>query len=339
MQETRGAVRVDLVGGTLDIFPLNLQIPKVVTVNMALSLEARVRIEKTHWAGVEIISDDYGKSYAFKSENFTEEKLFFSDDFKEMTFMAQVLFHCGQVEGLRVHLSSGAPAGSGLGGSSAMAVVLYRAVKTFQGKPFKPLQAISDVREIESRILRAGVAGYQDYYPAVFGGVLALHPAIGGERMERLRVQGMREFLEARLGLIYSGVSRDSGINNWEVYKKFYDKDSRIQKGLEDISLLAHQAYTSLKKGDFESFLLAMEKEGKKRSQLFPRIRGEKIEAFESEAVKLGLIRGLKVCGAGGGGCFMPIYPPKKDETALVKLLEKYQMRELPFKLGLEQNV
>ena len=39
-----GSVRVDLLGGTLDLVPINLILPNVVTLNLATSLKAKVTI-------------------------------------------------------------------------------------------------------------------------------------------------------------------------------------------------------------------------------------------------------------------------------------------------------
>jgi D-glycero-alpha-D-manno-heptose-7-phosphate kinase len=45
MQVTsEGSVRVDLVGGTIDLEPINLILPNVVTLNVATSLKAKVEL-------------------------------------------------------------------------------------------------------------------------------------------------------------------------------------------------------------------------------------------------------------------------------------------------------
>lgn len=333
MQETRGSTRADLVGGTLDLFPLNLQIPDVVTINMALSLKAKVLIEKANEPGVLIISSDYNREYYFDHKEFTKESLYFSDHFGKMTFVAQILSHCDLTTNIKMTLSSGAPAGSGLGGSSAMGVTLYKAIKNYQGKPFDRIQAISEIQQIEAGILKAGVAGYQDYYPALFGGVLALHPAIGRERIEQLSSDALKSYLEAHVSLIYSGVSRDSGINNWEVYKKFYDKDVHITQGLYQIAKISTQAYLALKKNHYKDFLDWVIQEGIVRSELFPSILGEKITSFKEEGLSRDIIHGVKICGAGGGGCFLVIHESHK-KMDVEALATKHDMEVLEFQLA-----
>jgi D-glycero-alpha-D-manno-heptose-7-phosphate kinase len=164
MQVTsQGSVRVDLVGGTLDIEPINLILKNVITLNVATGLKASVTIIKTNFDGIEIRSKDYNKSYEYPSHELTEEKVIYSHEFKEMTFVLQILRLFSITSGLRLELASGAPAGSGLGGSSAMGVTLYRGLCEYLQQPYDPDTAVMRVKAVESRILNQGMAGYQDY--------------------------------------------------------------------------------------------------------------------------------------------------------------------------------
>jgi len=74
----------------------------------------------------------------------------------------------------RSRTNTGAPRGSGLGGSSALAVAIVRALSEFAGAPVEGEELIALVRDLETRLL--GIpAGIQDYYPPVYGGLGALH--------------------------------------------------------------------------------------------------------------------------------------------------------------------
>ena len=77
-------------------------------------------------------------------------------------------------DGFTLTISSNAPTGSGLGGSSSMGCVVYRSLCQHFNFNFDPHEAISFIQRVESKILGQGPAGYQDYYPAYFGGILAL---------------------------------------------------------------------------------------------------------------------------------------------------------------------
>lgn len=52
---------------------------------------AHVRLSKTEFAGIEIDSKDYKRSYKFASEDLIEERVVYGSDFKEMTFVLQIL--------------------------------------------------------------------------------------------------------------------------------------------------------------------------------------------------------------------------------------------------------
>jgi D-glycero-alpha-D-manno-heptose-7-phosphate kinase len=331
MQVTsQGSVRVDLVGGTLDIEPINLIIKNVVTLNVATGLKAAVTLTKTDFDGVEIRSKDYNKSYQYTAHDLTEDRVLYSRDFQEMTFVLQILRLFGINKGLLLELSSGAPAGSGLGGSSAMGVTLYKALCTFTGEKYDRETAVMRVKAVESRILNQGVAGYQDYFPALTGGVLAIKGLEGKINVEQLYTNELKEVLEQHLTLIYSGQSRASGINNWEVYKGFFDKKLEVVQGLNRIAEISYSTYEALKSHQWDKMLDLIALEGAEREKLFPGITTEKIRQFTSELKKDGNVLGLKMCGAGGGGCFILVHKGLDPEVINSKV-KSYGMEILPF--------
>jgi D-glycero-alpha-D-manno-heptose-7-phosphate kinase len=186
MQVTEsGSVRVDLVGGTLDIEPINLILKDVWTLNVATGLKAQVSLEASKFDGIEIHSEDYNKSYHYTWNELTDDAVLYSGKFHEMTFVLQIIKLFKIKDGLKVSLKSGAPAGSGLGGSSAMGVTLYKALCKYTDQPFDIKKTVGRVKGVESRILNQGVAGYQDYFPALGGGVLALQGIEGDVTVEQ----------------------------------------------------------------------------------------------------------------------------------------------------------
>jgi D-glycero-alpha-D-manno-heptose-7-phosphate kinase len=331
MQVTNtGSVRVDLVGGTLDIEPINLIIKNVVTLNVATGLKASVKLSKTDFAGVEIHSADYHREYRFTAQELTEDRVVYSRDFGEMTFVLQILRLFGINSGVKLELSSGAPAGSGLGGSSAMGVTLYRALCNFTGHNYDRHTAVLRVKAVESRILNQGVAGYQDYFPALTGGILAIKGIEGEIKVEQLYSDELKAFLETHLTLVSSGQSRQSGINNWEVYKAFFDKRPEVVQGLTKIAEISHETYLALKARNWDKVLTLIALEGLEREKLFPGITTEKIRQFTAELKKDGDVLGLKMCGAGGGGCFILVHKGI-DRGVIEARVRAHGMEILPF--------
>jgi D-glycero-alpha-D-manno-heptose-7-phosphate kinase len=329
MAKYSGSVRVDLLGGTLDLEPINVIIPNTVTLNLATSLKAEVSIEKFEEGKVQIHSLDYDTTETYLTSDFTSEKLL-GDHFSYFSFVCQILNHFELTSGIKLNLKSGSPAGAGLGGSSSMGITLYGAICRYKGIEIDRDQGIKVVRTIEGRILDSGPAGYQDYYPAVYGGVLALLPKLDGVEVDQLYSEELKEYLESNISLIYSKQSRLSGINNWEVYKGFFDKDEKTRKGLMQIADLSEKAYEAIKSKDFDSLGEMISKEGATRKELFPGIVSEKMDMVYNKVVQAVPSAGLKVCGAGGGGCFLIIHP--KDKRELVEsIVTENDMEVLPF--------
>lgn len=333
MQVTsRGSVRVDLVGGTLDLEPINLILPNVVTLNVATSLMAEVTISDVDQPGLTIISKDYDKEYFFPKEKLTESAIVYSDQFEEMQFILQILNLFNLSEGLQIELSSGAPAGSGLGGSSAMGMTLFKALCQYKGVQLNIDSAVQMVKGVEGRILNQGIPGYQDYYPAVVGGVLALRGIPGSIQVEQLFDRELKAFLESHITLIYSGISRSSGINNWEVYKKFFDRDQICREAMGDIAKVSFEFYQHLKDKNYNDLLRLIGEEGAVRKKLADTIVPQVVEDFFQGLHGENLAIGMKMCGAGGGGCFIVTHQPE-HKTHIQEKIRHHQFQELEFSI------
>ncbi|MGZ3788917.1 MAG: GHMP family kinase ATP-binding protein [Bacteriovorax sp.] len=324
-----GSVRVDLLGGTLDLNPINVILPNVVTLNLATSLKAKVKVSAIDYNGVEIISRDYNTTDRFQASEFTEENLR-AGHFKNLAFIAQILNLFGLFSGVSLELESGSPPGAGLGGSSAMGVTTYSALAKYMGESFDRVEAIQKVNALEARILDCGPAGYQDYYPALFGGVLGLIAKPGRVIVEQLYSEELKRALESHLTLVYSNETRNSGINNWEVYKAFFNKDQAVRKGLTEIASLSSRALECIHQNNYEELVGLIALEGEERRKLFPGILTPSMNELCRELKSLGNHLGMKVCGAGGGGCFLITHGPS-DGPMIQAMIEKYAMKKLDF--------
>ena len=253
-----GSVRIDLLGGTLDLWPINLVIPGVITLNMAIDRRARVVWEKIDHPQIVIHSEDYQKDYTLgprEKDKFPEE----------MALVWELLSGMGVVSGVKLSLRSGSPPGAGLGGSSAMAIALVGAANKFLQLNWDQQKILQYTHNVEAKVLASGPAGYQDYYPALYGGILALHGEKEGVRVEQLLTSPdapLKDYLQRHLTLVYSGRSRRSGVNNWEVYKGFFDGEAAIRDGLGEIAALSRQAYQAIRNGDYPQLLSLIARRG-----------------------------------------------------------------------------
>jgi D-glycero-alpha-D-manno-heptose-7-phosphate kinase len=198
-------------------------------------------------------------------------------------------------------------------------------------KTFDRIEAIQKVNGIEALIIDCP-AGYQDYYPALFGGVLGLIPKPGTVLVEQLYNDELKNVLENNITLVYSGETRNSGINNWEVYKAFFNKEAHVRHGLGEIAKLSYQALQAIHEKNYEALIPLIAAEGEERRKLFPGIMTSNMNQLQMVLKEQSQHFGMKICGAGGGGCFL-ITHRVGDREYLDQLLEKFQMKSLPFKV------
>lgn len=336
--EHSGSVRIDLVGGTLDLAPINLILNNVVTINMATNIKAKVLIKPIDYEGIEIHSADLELLRKFTFSEFNSNNLN-SGHFGELTFLASIIHYFNPNKGLSIDLSSGSPPGGGLGGSSTMGLTLFKALCEYLEVAFDRDKAIKIIKDIESVILNSGPTGYQDYYPCVYGGVLALKPKMGEVGIEQFYSPELRKYLESHLTLVYSGVTRFSGINNWEVYKNFFDEpDQRTRKLLQTMADLSMETYQAIKKKNFSKITGLASQEGELRKKLFPGIVPKSTEELYHSLRKKLPHLGMKMCGAGGGGCYLLFHGPGEREI-IQNYLRELEAKDKVLEFTIEKNI
>jgi len=301
--ESKAPTRVDLAGGTLDIWPLYLFHPGAVTINAAITRYASCVIE-THAANdskIKLVSRDTKREESFSSFGaMVRAKRY------KLPLLAEIAKFFRPEGGFTLTTDSEAPAGAGIGGSSAMAVAICAALDRFTSAGKSKVDWIHISRDAEGIVIRVPT-GTQDHYPPAFGGAAAIELPPGGERRVELRVD-LSE-LEDRLVLCYTGKPRQSGINNWEVFKAHIDGRKKVVGNLERISEVAQEMRTALEKADWKETGRLMREEWDFRKRNLPTISTRTIDRIIDGARRNGALSG-KVCGAGGGGCVVLLVEP-----------------------------
>ncbi len=309
--ESTAPTRVDLAGGTLDIWPLYLFHENSQTVNAAINCFARCRITSRKDKKIELISRDLGLRETFSSLRDLLAARRFS-----LPLPALLVRQFESEHGLTLETNSESPAGAGLGGSSALTIAICGALRRFTSKRLNNNQLIELSRNVESQVLRVP-AGEQDYYSAVFGGVQSMHLTAQGIHPERLKVRAA-EF-DSRLVLIYTGQTRNSGINNWEVEKAHIDGNRTVIRHFDRIAAIAAEMRDALCRADWDCVEKLLDADWKARKRAWPGITTPQIEDLIRIARRHGA-RAAKACGAGGGGCVAFLVTPsnrKKLEDVL----------------------
>ena len=292
--------RLDLAGGTLDLWPLYLLHEGSLTVNLAIDRRARAEVERID-SGFEFVSRDLGFRRRFESAADARES-------REAALAGEAARALGVERGLKVTVSSDVPFGSGLGGSSALMVALISAVARLEGRVLSAAESVVLCRDAETRVLRAP-AGTQDYESALRGGLNTIRFGPGSPAVET-RVAPVDEF-RRHLLLFDSGRPHHSGLNNWEIYKARIDGDRDVIERLDRIRDAARKMARAAESFDFEKMGRILSEEWEERKRLAPGVSTRELEEAEERA-RRGGAWGAKACGAGGGGVLVILCPPER---------------------------
>ena len=286
--------RADLAGGTLDLWPLYLFHPGALTLNLALNILTTCRVTPLRGKTIQLCSVDTKREETFSSF----DELCRTTRFR-LPLAAKLLQFFAPRQGLRIETDSESPAGAGISGSSALMIATTAALARFTDRNLTLEQMRVIAQNVEAQIIHVPT-GCQDYYPALYGGVSAIHLDADGIHREVVPVSP--DEIESRFVLAYTGVPRQSGINNWEVFKAHINGDKRVFRNFDKIAEIARTMHAALKKSDWDGVAGLLREEWKLRRTNAPGISTPLIDKLIKVASKNGG-RAAKVCGAGGGGC------------------------------------
>jgi D-glycero-alpha-D-manno-heptose-7-phosphate kinase len=289
----------------MDIWPLYLFHPGAVTVNFAVNVLTRCRVTRLQGRRIRLISRDTERQEEF--ENL--DQLCAARKFKH-PLAAQLVRFFAPETGLEIETHSESPAGAGISGSSALMIATTAALARLTGRKLSLEQIREIAQNVEAQLIRVPT-GCQDYYPALHGGVSAIHLDPDGIHHEVVRVAA--EELDRRFVLAYTGAPRQSGINNWKVFQAHINGDGKVFRNFERIAEIARAMRQALALADWSGVSRLLREEWKLRKTNAPRITTPLIDKLIKAAASQGAL-GAKVCGAGGGGCVVFLCDPAARE-------------------------
>ena len=286
--------RADLAGGTIDLWPLYLFHSGALTLNFAVNILTTCRVTPLKGKGIHLRSLDTKKEQDFESfEHLRSARAL------RLPLAARLLQFFAPKAGLLIETDSESPAGAGISGSSALMIASTAALARFTDRNLSLEQMRVIAQNVEAQIIEVPT-GCQDYYPALYGGVSAIH--LDADGIHREVVPIIPEEIESRFVLAYTGAPRKSGINNWEVFKLHIDGDKRVFRNFEQIASIAREMHRALLHADWQEVARLLRNEWKLRRSNAPGITTPLIDKLIAVAAKNGG-QAAKVCGAGGGGC------------------------------------
>lgn len=363
---SKAPTRIDLAGGTVDIWPLYLFLKNPVTVNLGINLYAEATVEVSPADSrqplpVVLQSEDQALDLRLSWSDFDSTPTIppgLELHFRLLRYFLKKKLQEGTsrsaLPSLRLKTRAQSPAGAGLGGSSTLSIAIIGALATWanDSKTSSDPRAVLDgekfieiVRDVETTVIQVP-AGMQDYYAAMYGGLQSLKWGPGTHDRQWLPESLIPE-LEKRILLFYSGTSRNSGINNWHLFKEFIDNKNGVRNQFQKITSATVKLEEALLEKNWRGVGEAISEEWEVRKTLAQGITTPEIDRAFAQAQKEGTIFG-KICGAGGGGCFF-VYLPTRSEEALAtqregirKIFADHGMRNLDFQgspTGLEIQV
>jgi D-glycero-alpha-D-manno-heptose-7-phosphate kinase len=315
--------RVDLAGGTLDMWPLYNFVGEAVTLNVAIDIWTTAEITENESDEVLISSPDLNKNWKFADyEDFKKSKdpalSFYKIIFNQFEHRLKEIR-----KGFSIVTTSQSPIGGGLGGSSSLTISILKALHGFLDLETPSTHDLVHLaHNIEAEMLRTPT-GTQDYYPAVTGGLSFLEYGAREIKHEVLSTEGTP--LEDHFLLVYTGKSHHSGLNNFEVLKSAVQGDVKVLAALKRIKDIADQLKAAILQKSWNLIPDLFQQEFAARIQLTPAFTSPEIEKLAEICLAAGALA-VKICGAGGGGCVLVWVPPSQREKVVVACQkEKFQ--------------
>ena len=322
--ESSAPTRVDLAGGTIDIPPLFLFHEGAATVNFAVDMLAKCRIETREDNVIRVESVDLGVSYETTLDHIGELK-----NEPRLELLSKLIYFFKPETGFNMITESEAPAGAGLAGSSTLNIACIGALNKLVGNRYPEETFIRIAANVECQVIRVPT-GFQDYFSAQYGGVSCIH--FRPDAMEREALEVDTKTLEDRIVVLYTGEPRNSGTNNWEMTKRHIDGDKEIFDIFEGIRDTAVNLREALLVKDWQTAGELLQRAHPQRRRLAPNIATPRMNELIDIALANGAIA-PKICGAGGGGCIAFFCEEGRKHEVEAALREEKDARVLDWKV------
>jgi D-glycero-alpha-D-manno-heptose-7-phosphate kinase len=298
--EAEAPTRIDFAGGTLDLWPLYLFHYGCATVNLAIDIMTRARLTPRKDKKIILTSKDTGKTAEYA--NLGE---LLKDHSRDLALLTTHARYWAPESGFELETSSESPVGAGIAASSSLNIALCGAFSKFVGKKLLPPEMALLAGNLEARVLKTPT-GCQDYFPALHGGLSVIELTDLGPKRRPVR-QSIKSFSD-RLTIVYTGRPHHSGFNNWQVYKQHVDGDHNTIQAFETLRQIAEEMVLACDNGEWGVLADLFAREYQTRVRLSKVFLSPEIERLQ--AIIKGTA-GLKICGAGGGGCVFLWHTPE----------------------------
>jgi D-glycero-alpha-D-manno-heptose-7-phosphate kinase len=318
--------RVDLAGGTLDIYPLCLLVPGAMTVNAAIAVRSLAEIRPSRGparllSGNFPVREEAGDTHGFRTKG-------------ALGLVASALRFFPPCRGVELRFRNEAPVGSGLGASSSLLVAVMIVMDAWLGSRRRWEETARAAMEIEAAHLRT-LTGCQDHVAALRGGIQAIRFQPG--RLDAARIApaaAASRTLEAHGFLAATGTAHHSGRVNWRMVRGAIGGDAAVLRKFAGIAAAARDVWDSVSAGEAPTAGRAVAREWAIRRTLAPGVSLPRVgRVFAAKSFRKG-VAGAKLCGAGGGGMIFGLLRDPDSRRDVESFLESQGFAVLPFRIS-----
>ena len=319
-------MRADLAGGTLDIWPFYLMIENSVTVQMPLKLECTCSLAPNKNSNVDtsshIVLKTEGQSFEYDSS-----KDFLNVKDEKFALLQAIIRYFNPDHGFQLEWFSDSPKGGGLGASSCLAVLWTRCFADWLKYELDFYESIYLCRDLEAQAMGT-FAGFQDYIIPLqsISQSLQLKKTINiiywSALKPRILSMDLPQSVQEKLILIDTGIAHHSGRSNWKGIQSYLEGSDFLMK-CRDIALDMEKA---CREENFQKWPELFNREYELRKSFHTGYIPSEVEEIR-KYLFTGDVRGLKMMGAGGGGCAL-LWTENHQQT--LKMCSEKNIRVLP---------
>lgn len=315
-------LRISFVGGGTD-FPHYFERYGGAVLSATIDRAAHVTLTPREDRGVRIRSLDLGHLVEYRLDDGpTYDGV--------MDLPKAAVARMGLDVGLELDITSDAPPGSGLGGSSALVTAVVAALAALDGRSMSRDELARTAYAIEREDL--GIAGgWQDQYAAAYGGFNLIEFSSDGVRVTEVGCSAeMLARLRERLLLCDTGsVRTDLGLIDVQI-RLFHEGREETLVGMKHLHEMAYELRQVIEAGDLDALGPLLHEAYVNKRRMNPHITdGTPIESLLALAHEAGA-EGGKICGAGGGGYLLLACRPER-RAEVVAALEAHGARVTDF--------
>lgn len=312
LARARAPVRISFSGGGSDLTYYFMHQQGAV-LHTTIGLYAHTTLIPSKGPHIRIISHDTDRE-----ENYVSLRELL--DSADKSLLSAVVSVIRPDFGFELFVHSDFPIGSGLGGSSAVAISIVSAFNELRLDKWTTYE-VAELAFHAERLCFGISGGWQDQYASAFGGFNLIE--FDGKRNMvhslRLETDTLNE-LEECLMLCDTGIKHDSSKLHDIQRQEFADSDRQAQ--VQRMVDLSRQMHKFLICGDLKAFGNGLHEAWLLKHSLSSAISDEHIDKIYQSARDAGVLGG-KLLGAGGGGFFLFFVLPRNraEVTARLKSL------------------